>query len=168
MKFKCSLKWLSGILSESPGVQEQATLLEPYHDGKLKNSLVLLLTTPSLYISAYEVLFPGEHVDGGSFEPLIHGLAKKGGYVLEDDTNIVTGPMLAQESSFMEVWLRNEYSRSIVLFFLLSQKAHLALLDVLMIQYASKHITVHTVVRTVRYDHLFDLSQPPMNSNYNP
>ena len=106
VKLKCSLKWLSGILSESPEVQEQVTLLEPYQDGKLKNSLVLLLTNPSLYISAYEVLFPGEHVDGGSFEPLIHGLAKKGGYVLEDDTNIVTGPMLAQESPFMEVWLR--------------------------------------------------------------
>lgn len=107
MKFRCSLKWLSGILPESlqnlNGQALSGILLEPYKDGRLKKDLILSLTNPSLYVSAYEVLFPGEHMEPGSFEPLIHSLAKKGGYVLEDDTNIVTGPMLAQEVPFMEV-----------------------------------------------------------------
>lgn len=92
--------------SEVQNLDRQALsniLLEPYHDGMLKTDLILTLTNPSLYISAYEVLFPGEHVKSGSFEPLIHSLARKGGYVLEDDTNIVTSSMLAQEAPFREV-----------------------------------------------------------------
>jgi hypothetical protein len=78
-------------------------LLEPYRDGMLRKDLILLLTDPSLYISAYEMLFPGEQLNSQSFEPLIHGLARKGGYVLEDDANIVTSSMLAQEAPFREV-----------------------------------------------------------------
>ena len=78
-------------------------LLEPYQDGRLKHDLVLSLTNPGLYASAYEVLFPGEQVEESTFEPLIHCLAKKGSYVLEGGTNIVTGPMLAQEAPFLEV-----------------------------------------------------------------
>lgn len=78
-------------------------LLEPYEDGMLKKDLIHSLTDPSLYISAYEVLFPGQHVKSKSFEPLIHSLARKGGYVLEDDTNIVTSSMLAQVAPFREV-----------------------------------------------------------------
>lgn len=118
VKLCCSLRWLSGILLESPAqhaevknLDRQALsnlLLEPYHDGMLKNGLILSLTNPSLYIGAYEVLFPGQHVknrsfENRSFEPLIHSLARKGGYVLEDDTNIVTSSMLAQEAPFREV-----------------------------------------------------------------
>lgn len=80
-------------------------LLEPYQDGILKNSLILSLTNTSLYSSAIRVLFPGDRVpqQGTSFEPLIHSLAKKGGYVLESDGTIVTGSMLAQEAPFREV-----------------------------------------------------------------
>lgn len=113
MKLCCSLRWLSGILLESPAqhaevqsLDRQALshlLLDPYQDGMLNSDLILSLTNPGLYIGAYEVLFPGEHVKSRSFEPLIHSLARKGGYVLEDDTNIVTSSMLAQEAPFGEV-----------------------------------------------------------------
>ena len=69
----------------------------------IKNDVILSLTDPSLYASAYEAFFPGDHVKSTSFEPLIHSLARKGGYVLEDDTNIVTSSMLAQDAPFREV-----------------------------------------------------------------
>lgn len=78
-------------------------LLEPYQDGMLKDDVVISLTDPSLYASAYEAFFPEEHVKSTSFEPLIHSLARKGEYVLEDDTNIVTSSMLAQDTPFREV-----------------------------------------------------------------
>lgn len=111
VKFSCSLKWLAGVLSESlekQSINRQALwimLLEPYQDGILRSSLVLSLINPSLYSSAIRALFPGDSVpqQGTSFEPLIHSLAKKGGYVLESDGTIVTGSMLAQEAPFREV-----------------------------------------------------------------
>lgn len=109
----CSLKWLSGILSECPTQLEiqnlnvqilSKLLLEPYQDGVLKSEVVLSLTHPSLYLSAYGVLIPGDQVeDNSSFEPLIHSLARKGVYVLEEDTTIVSSSMLAQDMPFREV-----------------------------------------------------------------
>ena len=81
-------------------------LQEPYQqEGVLKTNLVQCLTHPRLYSSAYKVLFPSDRevMDGASFEPLIHRLAKHGGYVLEDDSVAVTDPMLTQQEPFREV-----------------------------------------------------------------
>lgn len=116
MKLCCSLKWLSGILSESPLWQEKQDLskhllLEPYQDGILKSDVVLCLTSPSVYLSAYNILFPNDRVEGNSFESFIHWLAKKGAYVLEEDGTIVTDPMLAQDVPFREV----SHSKEVVL-----------------------------------------------------
>ena len=40
-----------------------------------------------------------------SFERLIHNLAKRGGYILEDDDVVVNCSMLAQKQPFGEVCL---------------------------------------------------------------
>lgn len=90
-------------------------LLEPYQDDILKRELVCCLTSPSLYLGAYSVLFPSDSVKllGDSFEPLIHGLAKRGVYVLEEDSTIVTDPMLTQQDPFREVGASSSYRRCI-------------------------------------------------------
>lgn len=62
-----------------------------------------MLTDAKLYVSTYCVIYPGENVENGSFESLIHNLAKRGGYVLEDDDVVVNGSMLAQKQPFGEV-----------------------------------------------------------------
>ena len=81
-------------------------LLEPYQEGLLKHETVVALTNPSLYSDAYSVLFPGDKLnEEASFEGLIRSLARRGGYVLEDDSTIVSGSMLAQQVPFREVRL---------------------------------------------------------------
>lgn len=78
-------------------------LLDPYQDGNLKDEIVDVLTNPNIYWSAYNVLFPGEQVVASSFEPLLHCLGKKGGYVVEDGDIIVSDSMLTQTEPFREV-----------------------------------------------------------------
>ncbi len=106
MKLCCSLRWLYGILSKHPEAghfTRPSLLLEPYQEGLLKNETVLALTNPSLYYNAYSAVFPGDKLKEVSFEGLIQGLGRRGGYVLEDDTTIVSGSMLAQQVPFREV-----------------------------------------------------------------
>lgn len=100
----CSLKWLSGVIAVNTLQDDtHSLLLEPYENGILKSNVIGSLTNPNLYLSAYGVLFPDEHVKNGSFESLIHSLARRGGYVLEDNDVIVTDSMLSQENPFREV-----------------------------------------------------------------
>lgn len=105
MKFRCSLKWLAGIISvgQCQSHETHGFLLDPYHEGVLRDEVKDALTSPSLYHSAYNVLFPNERVGGSTFELLIHSLAKKGGYILEENGVIVTDSMLAQTEPFREV-----------------------------------------------------------------
>ena len=106
MKLRCSLKWLAGVISEDSFHQKPhvcSLLLNPYQDGVLKRELIGFLTRPNLYLSVYSILFPGGDVESSSFEPLIHSLARKGGYVMEDGDVIVSDSMLAQTKPFREV-----------------------------------------------------------------
>lgn len=128
----CSLKWLCRILSESFFLEEleerrllskgaiQKMFLEPYSHGRLKKETIDLLTDPSIYLNAYLTIYSGGKVEEDSFECLIHNLAKKGGYVLEDNDIVVNGSMLAQKVPFREViilccgmvWLYHDNVRS--------------------------------------------------------
>lgn len=110
VKLCCSLRWLYGILSKHPTTPDPGymlrlshLLLEPYQENLLKNETILALTSPTLYVQAYDVVFPGEHLPESSFEAVTQALARKGGYVLEDDGTIVSVPMLAQQVPFREV-----------------------------------------------------------------
>ena len=109
VKLTCSLRWLCGVLANTPLLQGTSgqtlskLLLEPYKHDNLNRELVQCLTIPRLYMGAYNVIYPNERLEGNSFEPLFHALAKRGGYVLEDDHNIVTDPMLVQSEPFRPV-----------------------------------------------------------------
>ena len=111
VKLCCSLRWLYGILSKHPTTSDRGyllrlshLLLEPYQETTLlKHETIVALTSPSLYVQAYDVVFPGEHLAESSFEAVTQGLARKGGYVLEDDGTIVSVPMLTQQVPFREV-----------------------------------------------------------------
>ena len=113
VKLRCSLTWLHGIISESSSLQLfqakkphksfKNVLLNPYHHQNLKKDLIDLLTDPNVYASTYCVIFPREKIETGSFEILIHNLAKRGGYVLEDDDTVVNSSMLAQKDPFRKV-----------------------------------------------------------------
>ena len=65
--------------------------------------MVALLTAPNLYRSAYKAIFPSETPDSNSFWPLIHGLARHGIYLLEDDDVAVNHSVLAQTAPFRKV-----------------------------------------------------------------
>ena len=106
MKLCCSLRWLYGILSKHPEAGyaiKSSILLEPYQEGLLRNEIVHALTNPSLYASAFGTIFSRDQLKDTSFEGLIESLARRGGYVLEDDSTIVSGSMLAQQVPFREV-----------------------------------------------------------------
>ena len=74
--------------------------------------MVALLTTPVLYHSAYRAIFPSETPDTTSFWPLIHGLAKHGIYLLEDDDVAVNHSVLAQSTPFRKVLWHATLKRS--------------------------------------------------------
>lgn len=74
-------------------------------ESELKGEVVMLLTDPNLYLSAYNTIFPQdlEPLERGTFWPLIHRLARHGVYLVEGNDTAVNHTVLAQNNPFREV-----------------------------------------------------------------
>ena len=81
----------------------QQLLLVPYHEGALREDIVLILTIPDLYTSVYNAILPNEQPKEATFWPLIHSLARRGIYVIEEEGDGVNHAVLAQRSPFKKV-----------------------------------------------------------------
>lgn len=94
------------IGSDGSGVTVKKLLLSPFQRGTLKEEVVNLLTSPSLYICAYGTILPKEQLGSdNTFWPLIQSLAKRGIYVLEENEVVVNHSVLAQKNPFKQVSL---------------------------------------------------------------
>ena len=82
-------------------------LLSPYQRSTLREEVVNILTTPTLYVSAHGSIIPDDQLDSdsSSFWPLIQSLAKRGIYVIEEDEAVVNHSVLSQRDPFKQVAL---------------------------------------------------------------
>ena len=78
-------------------------------ESELKGEVVALLTDPNLYMGAYDAIFPQdpEPLEGGTFWPLIHRLARLGVYLVEGNDAAVNHTALAQNNPFREVCMKD-------------------------------------------------------------
>lgn len=117
-KLCCSLRWLATLVP-SRHLEEQVDghggrrvtvkqlLLSPYQRNTLREEVISILTTPTLYISAHGCIVPDDRLDpdSSSFWPLIQCLAKRGIYVIEEDEAVVNHTVLSQRDPFKQVTL---------------------------------------------------------------
>lgn len=119
-KLCCSLRWLATLIPPrqleeqvdsdgGKGVTVKQLLLSPYQRNSLREGVVKVLTTPSLYVSAHGSIVTDEILECGnnSFWPLIQSLAKRGIYILDEDEAVVNHTILSQRSPFKQVGLQS-------------------------------------------------------------
>ncbi|CAI8010302.1 Patronin (microtubule-binding protein) homolog, partial [Geodia barretti] len=126
----CSLAWLRGLGGNGKLLGDVKFLI----DDKVTQEVAAVLANPTCYMKAFRSIFPFNTLEeeaDGTFWPLIHVLACRGVYVVNEGQS-VNHAILSQTKPF-EV------------------STHLALIDALMRAYVLAVVKIPHVMRVVRY-----------------